>query len=144
MKVEVREGFPDVTVIINCPRESEEIRGIVTVLQSCDTRLSGTKGGHTYLIDRKDVLYFESVDKRCFLYTTDEVYETRLKLYEVEARLSELGFFRSAKSQIINIAKIASLCPDFDGRMEVRMENDERLIVSRQYARSLKERLGLR
>jgi len=55
-----------------------------------------------------------------------------------------MGFFRSSKSQILNIAKIETLCPDFGGRIEVTMENGYQLIVSRQYAKIFKKKVGLK
>ena len=144
MRVEVCEGFPDTVVIIQCPEITDEIQKLKTLLLGGGQKLSCTKNYKTQLVDERDVLYIESVDKQCFLYTTDEVYETNLKLYELEEMLSAAGFFRSAKSQIINIAKIQSLCPDFGGRIEVKMENGEKVIVSRQYAKQFKERIGLK
>ena len=110
----------------------------------CSQKLSCTRNYKTQLVDKRDVLYIESVDKQCFLYATDEIYETNMKLYELEEMLNAVGFFRSSKSQIINIAKIKSLYPDFGGKIEVEMENSEKVIVSRQYAKQLKERIGLR
>jgi len=123
---------------------TEDIRKLEFLLHSYAKKLSCTKGGVTYLIDTQDVLYFESVDKQSFLYTELEVYELPLKLYEIEEMLSDSGFIRNAKSQILNTHKIASLCPDFGSRIEVTMQGGERLIVSRQYAKSLKERLGIK
>ena len=114
------------------------------MLWGYDKKFSGVQNGQTHMIDKQEILYFESVDKRCFIYTANETYETSMKLYEIEEYMPETGFFRSSKSQIINIFKIASLCPDFGGRIEVIMENKEKLIVSRQYAKLLKERLGLK
>jgi DNA-binding LytR/AlgR family response regulator len=84
------------------------------------------------------------VDKRCFLYTADDVFETSLKLYEIEEVLADMGFFRNSKSQILNIAKIESLCPELGGRIEAIMENGYQLIVSRQYAKIFKEKVGLK
>lgn len=144
MNVIIREGCADTEIIINCPVETEEIRQTADMLRGDIQKLPGIKDGRTYLIDRREVMYVESVDKRCFIYTTDATYETPLKLYEIEARTAGLGFFRSAKSQIVNLTRIKSLRPDFGGRLEVVMETGERLIVSRQYAKSLKERMGLR
>ena len=144
IKIKIREGFPDIEIIINCPQVSDEVHKIKAILRSYDKKLSGERDGQTYMIERRDVLYFESVDKRCFIYTADDTYETSLKLYEIEEYMSEMGFFRSSKSQIINLLKITSLCPDFGGRIEVVMGNGEKLIVSRQYAKLLKERLGLK
>ena len=143
LKIEIQEGFDDVEVIIRCPEVTDEIRRMEDLLHGFKQRLSCDKNGVTYLIDKQEILYFESVDKRCFIYTADDVYETPMKLYEIEEMFTDAGFLRSAKSQIINIAKIKSLCPDFGGRIEVVMDNGERLIVSRQYAKLLKERLGL-
>lgn len=144
MKVEIHEGFPNIEVIINCPQESAETRKIVAMLQSCDEKLSGKKDGYTHRIDTQDILYFESVDKHCFFYTDTDIYETDMRLYEIEELLTNADFFRGSKSQIINLVKVSSLCPDFDGRIEVVMKNGEKLIVSRQYSKTLKERLGLK
>lgn len=144
MKIEIREGFPDVEIIINCPHITDEINKIAAMLQICEKRLPGVRDGKTYMFEKQDVFYIESVDKRCFIYTARDTFETHLNLYEIEENLNDMGFFKNSKSQIPNIAKIKSLCPDFGGRIEVTMETGEKLIVSRQYAKSLKERLGLR
>jgi len=144
VKIKIHEGFPETEVVINCPQDSEEVQRMVALLQGLDRKLSGLKDGALHVIDPADVFYFDTVDKRYFIYTEREVFETHLKLYEIEQMLPDALFFRSSKSQIINIAKVASLWPDIAGRLEVVMENDERVIVSRQYARALKERLGLR
>jgi len=143
VKIDIQEGFECVEVIIKCPEVTETINRMKYLLNNCDQKLSCTNDGKTYLINKHDVFYFESVDKRSFVYTATEVYETPLKLYELEELMSDIGFIRSSKSQILNIAKIKSLCPDFGGRVEVVMDNDESLIVSRRYAKLLKERLGL-
>lgn len=144
MKVTVNEGFPDTEVIINCPKKSDDILNMVALLQNHDKKLPGVKNGQTFLVDSRDVLFFDTVDKRNFIYTEDDIFDTSLRLYEIEEQLSGIGFIRCSKSMIINIAKIESLCPDFGGRMEVTMSNGERLIVSRQYTKLLKERLGLK
>jgi len=140
MRVEIEEGSPDEVVIIRCPRVTPEIEALATRLRG-DSRLPGTRDGVTHLIAPADVLYFESVDKRTFIYTADAVYETPLRLYEVEERTSDADFFRSSKAQIVNIAKITALVPDFGGRLVAYLPNDERLIISRHYAKQLKERL---
>lgn len=143
MKVQIQEGHSDIEVLIKCPEATEDIRRIESLLYGLEKRLACTKDGITSFIDRHDMLYFEAVDKRCYLYTADDVYEVPLKLYEAEELLADFGFIRSSKSQILNMAKIEYLCPDFGGRIEAGMCNGEKLIVSRQYAKILKERLGV-
>jgi len=141
--IEVHQGFPDVTVTIRCPQETAEIQRMVALLESLDRRITGVLDGETCVLATHDVLYAESVDKRCFLYTAAAVYETSLRLFELEDRYGDAGFFRASKSQIVNVGQISSLRPEFGSRLEVVMTNGERLIVSRQYAHMLKERLGL-
>lgn len=42
------------------------------------------------------MLYIDTVDKRTFLYATDNVYETILKLHELEGQLEDSDFFRAS------------------------------------------------
>jgi DNA-binding LytR/AlgR family response regulator len=144
MRALVREGFPELEVEIRCPEANEEVQRMTAVINSFGRNISGEKDGRTFQVNFSDVLYFETVDRKCFIYTDGTVYETALRLYEIENLAADTGFFRSSKSQIVNIAQISSLCPDFDGRLEVSLTNGEKLIVSRQYARTLKERIGLK
>lgn len=143
-QVAIQDGFPDVRVIIQCPAITPDIEALAARLLDDGVKIPGVTRGVTHLINRDEVLYFESVDKRSFIYTADAVYDTPLTLREVEERWGDAGFFRSSKSQIVNIAKIVSLCPDFGGRMDVFLINDEKLIISRHYAKQLKERLSLK
>ena len=107
-----------------------------------DKKLTGHKENRTYLLDVNQILYIDTVEKKTFLYTEQEVYETPLRLYELEERLESCDFFRASKSSIINFNQIESLKPEFGGTMQVMMSNGERLNVSRQYAKVIKEKLG--
>jgi len=141
INITINEGFPHVEIIINCPVKSDDVLKIETLIKSHDKNFIGVMDGRTHVIDKQNVLYFETVDRQCFVYTDNDVLESSLKLYEIE---EQIGFVRSSKSQVVNIRRIKSLYPDFGGRLEVEMENGEKLIVSRQYAKIIKERLGLK
>jgi DNA-binding LytR/AlgR family response regulator len=144
MEIKIEENHPSVEVLIKCPKVTDEVERMISALQGFGEKLSGVKDGKTYFVGAGDVFYFESVDKKCFIYTETDVYEIGYRLYELEERLTEKNFIRIAKAQIVNIAKVKSLCPDFGGRIEVVLINGEKLTVSRQYSKSFKERLGLR
>ena len=83
------------------------------------------------------------MDNKVFLYLEKEVYETKLKLYELEERFVGTDFLRVSKSVIMNLAKVKTLSPAFNGRFEATMKNGEKVIVSRQYVPVLKDKLGL-
>jgi DNA-binding LytR/AlgR family response regulator len=107
-----------------------------------DFKLTGVKNGQTHILDAHHILYIDTVDKRTFLYTESEEYETSLRLYELEERLAANDFFRAGKSLIVNFNKIKSMKSDIDGRIVVVLENNEKLIVSKQYTSYIKNKLG--
>ncbi len=145
MKIHINEvdDQEDIEIIINCGRLNEEIMRIITMLQVYDKKLTGIKDGQTFILDAVKIYYIDTVDKKTFLYTDLEVFETPLKLYELEEQLASVGFFRAGKSVLINFNEIKALKSDFNGRMLVTMNNNERLTVSRQYAITIKKKLGM-
>ena len=129
-------------VIIRCKEVNKEVKRLQDLLELFNKKLKGIKDQQIYILDVIQILYIDTVDKRTFLYTAGDVYESNLKLYELEDSLEASGFFRASKSIIINFSHINRIKPDFGGRLEVTMSNGEKLYVSRQYAINIKERLG--
>ena len=72
----------------------------------------------------------------------DSIKKSTKKLYEMEERLCESGFFRAGKSVLVQLRHVKSLKNDIDRRTRLTLENDEQIIVSRQYADELKKKLG--
>ena len=84
------------------------------------------------------------MERNTFVYTEEEVYESGLKLYEFEARLSERDFIRISKQGLLNLKKVKSLKADINRRIRVTLVNDEQIVVSRMYSDELRRKLGLR
>lgn len=145
MKITIDESpnNSEVEIIIKCKAVDDEIQRIMSMIKSSEAKILGIVDGATHFIEPENIFYFESVDKKTFMYTKSQVLETHLKLYEVEKKLTKHGFFRASKSTVINISKIKRLSPKFNGKLEALLENDERLIISRQYVTVIKEILGL-
>lgn len=146
MKITIHSGenIQETEIDIYCREMTAEMEKVVAILRMMDQKLTGTREGETYLLDPDHVLYIDTADKRTFIYTENRVYETNLRLYELEEQLSGVGFFRGGKSCIINLRHIESLRADLERRIQVTMDNGEKLLVSRQYAEELKRRLGVK
>lgn len=142
IKININKTHTQTEITINTPAITDELEKVIATLRTLDFKLTGTKDGQTHILDANQILYIDTVDKKTFLYTTSAVYETNLRLYELEENLSTSDFFRAGKSSIINFSKIKSLKSDIGGRLIVVMENNEKLIVSRQYADFIKTKLG--
>jgi len=145
MKITIDEqpSARDIEVTIVCRKTDKQVLDIVARLRMFDRKVTGSTNDGTHVISAEDVLYIESVDKRTFFYTADAVYETPLRLYEMEERLADCDFLRVAKGCVINFGKIASLRPDINGRILATMENGEQVVISRQYAPDVKHKLGM-
>lgn len=145
MKITIDEqpGMMGVDVTIACGKTDQQVLDIVARLRMFDRKVTGGSNGSTHIVSAEDVLYVESVDKHTFFYTEEAVYETPLRLYEMEDRLRECDFMRVAKGCVVNFQKIASLKPDVNGRIIATMTNGERIVISRQYAPAVKRKLGL-
>lgn len=131
-------------VIINCNELTSDIKKIISMIQILNKQVTGISDGETYLLDAQIILYVEVVDKKVFIYTSDKIYETNLKLYELEAQLADVGFFRMNKSTLVNLKHVSALKAEFDRRIIVTLNNGEKLIVSRQFAEGFKKRLGVK
>lgn len=145
MKITIVDIPPDEEeeIIVRCSRLDEDVVKLLHYLKEGNSKLHLYKGGKIHLISPKDIYYFESVDQKVFAYCGKDVFETKSRLYELEERLPAGDFFRASKAMVLNLNKIQSLAPSFDGRFEALLKNGERVIISRQYVAVLKERLGL-
>ena len=129
-------------VVIKCHQITDEIQNIISSIEN-EKRIIGYKRETAYPLNMNDIYYFEIVDQKAFLYCENEIYESKMKLYEFEKETEGTSFFRASKSLIINADKIDAIKPSLSGRFEVVLKNKEKLIVSRQYVRVLKHMIGL-
>ena len=143
VSVEERPGLDQPEVIVRCPRLDEKTARLIELLRLSDARLTGEKDGETCILDGAEVLYIDTVDRGTFLYTAEGVYQTRLRLYELEEQLAGRDFVRVGKSAIVNFAQVRSLRPDFGGRLRLTLSNGEVVMANRQYVPAIKAKLGL-
>lgn len=135
----------ETVVTIECRKADSDILRLISAIKNFDNsqKIVCTANGETYFIDCGEILYFESVDRNTFCYTESKVYETPLKLYEIEEMYEGCDFIRSTKSTVININRIKSVRPEFGGKITATMENGEKMFISRQYVPVFKQKLGI-
>lgn len=130
-------------IVINCYEINDEVLKIVEKLKKSETVLLGSKDSEMFQIELKDIYYIESVDNKTYICMQKNVFESKLKLYEVEALTQNTKLFRCSKAMILNLAKIRSVSPSVNGRFEAKLLNGESVIISRQYVPNLKKLLGM-
>lgn len=136
------EGEED-EIIVRCRHMDKQLLKLIYAIKAGRERITALQDGDYFQVAPDEIYYFEAVDSKVFLYLEKEVYETKLKLYELEEIFRNTDFFRASKSCIVNLSKVKRLSPAFNGRFEALMRNGERVIISRQYVPVLKQKLGL-
>ena len=144
INLDIDGKYDDTEVIIRAPHLNNDIERMVAMMRMIDMQIAVRKDNETYLLETEKILYIEAVDRKTFVYTNSENYESELKLYEIEQELVERDFLRISKNSIVNLRKIKSLKTDFNRKIRITLQNGEQIVVSRMYSDELRKKLGLR
>lgn len=144
MEIQIIEGsHGGLQVTIKCEKVNEEVLRLKSHINRFRGKLTAKRDHKTVFVELSEVLYFESVDNRTFLYTSDEVMEIKHRLYELEVMLPPEDFFRISKAQIVNINRVKTLAPGFNRTLFATMTNGEQVYISRKYAVDLRSALSI-
>ena len=141
--IEQSDQYTDAEIVIKCGMMDDRLESIIQHIRLHMFSVAGVKDGETKIFPLGDIFYFDSTDERTFLYLENDVYECSLKLYELEEQLEKANFVRISKSCIVNIMKLDSVRPLLNSRYEVKLENGEKLIISRHYQPGFKRKFGI-
>ena len=130
-------------LILKVKSLDDDLLRLINSLQVKNAFLWVNKDEQLHKVRLKDVYYFEAVEKKVFLYTKDEVFEIKEKLYQLEEKYKDTQYIRVSKSVILNIEKIELISPTFNGLLIVKLKNNEKISISRNYVRNLKNQLGM-
>ena len=144
ISININENISDTVIVINSRSLTPEIEKIIATLRILDQQMMVVKNDESYILDVVKIVYIESVDRKTFVYTENDCFESKLKLYEIEEMLCHGDFLRISKACLVNLKYIRSLKSELDRKIRLTLENGEQIIVSRQYADELKHRLGVK
>lgn len=145
MKLSIKEdkSLSDIEVSILCPKVDNRVHRIIETVEIENMKLAGMSEGYLCVVGINEVLYAETVDSSTFLYTPDKVLESGLSLIELESYLEGTEFIRATRQMLINLAHVKGLRPYLNARLELMLDNGERVIASRQFSPAIKKRIGL-
>lgn len=128
-------------LILRYQKPNQEIEYIMNFMNFPEKKLIGFRDGSQVVIDIKQILYIESVDRKTFVYLEDDIVRVEYTLTQLERMLNSVRFFRCSKSMIINIDKVKVLDSLASNRIDATMCNGEHIIISRTYASDFRRRL---
>lgn len=141
--INIDEKIQETEIKISCNQLTCEVENLIATLRMLNQQMLVSKENENFLLDVNEISYIEAVDRKTFVYTEDDIYESKLKLYEMEEKLCQSGFIRISKSCLVRLKYIKSIKNDVERKLRLTMKNGEQIIVSRQYAEEIKKRLGV-
>jgi DNA-binding LytR/AlgR family response regulator len=143
IRIEVDDKFEE-EIIIRCNQVNEKIYQIQKVISEIalkPQRFVFYKEDTEYYLTLEEILFFETEENSISVHTSDNVYQTKYKLYELEELLP--GYFmRISKSAILNVNRIYSITRNLTASSVVQFQNTHKQVyVSRYYYKLLKQKL---
>ena len=143
IKLETVSDMGETEVVIRCRELDEETERLLSTIRLFANTIIGKKDNKTFILKPEDICYFDTQDNKVLLITEEAVYETPLKMYEIEEKFKNTGFLRVSRYSIINLRKVSYLEPLFNGRMVAVMKNGDKVVITRLYIQALKNTLGM-
>ena len=85
--IQVDENAADLEISVTCRQLTSDVEKILATLRMMNHQLLARKDDEIHLLDIAQIIYIESVDRKCFIYTSEEVYQSDFRLYELEQQL---------------------------------------------------------
>ncbi len=140
LRVEISSGEEE--ILIRCKSIDDKIlrlQSTVSMLYGGTSELSFLLGDTEYFIDVHDILFFETQDKKVSVHTSDGMYYTDRKLYELMTLLPDF-FVRISKSCIVNVFKISSIDKNITGSSTAHFKGCPKVAyISRMYYNDLRK-----
>jgi DNA-binding LytR/AlgR family response regulator len=111
----------------------QETEHIIKLIDSYNKTLTGRNEEEIKLINPNDIFYCEIVERKCFAYLKETVWQLDASLQMILNQFGEIGFVRISKSMIVNIYKIDRLKSDISMRVNILLANKETVILNRTY-----------
>ncbi len=147
MKVTFESVFDKETeVIIRGEIGSPDVDALLEFIKSKNAgatkKLVLYKEDEQFLIDPGEVVYVEVADNKVKVYTNDESFDSKKKLYELKEMLCTEPFAQINKGTLVNIDYVKSVQAEFSGNYTLRLKNrKEILTISRKYFKEFKNQL---
>ncbi len=124
-------------------KDWEKILNIIQKKEETIKRFSVRAGERMFIVQDKEIIYFEAQDKCTFLHTSRDSHIIPFTLRELEERLDRGLFIRVHRSAIVNIDYIESIHRWFAGKLKLKMKNGKEVMVSQGYAGVFKKKIHL-
>ena len=106
-------------------------------------RIASRLGDRIHLVELDRVTHFVAEDKLTYAVTADRRFVVDPSIAALEERYASAGFFRIHRATLVRLSAIAELVSTTDGTRIRLADGKTELVVARERARALKDKLGV-
>lgn len=132
----------EIEVVIKYHEMDSNVKCLIQRFKSCNYTVYGDENGRQYKVNIYDIYYIESVDKKTFIYTKNQVFRSEFTLNHFLEKLADYDFVQVSKSCVLNLEKLQNIKRLVNSRMEATLINNEKITVSRTYLSEIKKALN--
>lgn len=146
MKIEIKvdEKCAESQIIIMTNKMTDEINEIVKrITEQLPFVLTGFQNSEATVLEPDKIIRIYAATQKVYAVTDNGEYTIRLRIYEIEERLYQLGFVRISSSEIINLKKVKGFDLSLTGTICINFRNGSTTYVSRRYVAKIKQVLGI-
>lgn len=146
IRVQIDETIEEDEIIIRSRELNADVQRMleqIQLLQQSTLRhMIGTNEDRQYVLDVKEISYFETQGDYVFAVQGKKQYRLCFRLYELEQQLPLDRFMRVSKSVILNIGNIAHIEPTLGTPFLAKLRNGaDSVYISRQYIKALRNKI---
>lgn len=144
VEINLEPGRNEPKVIIITGEITTAIADLARRLTAGELRfLPGWRDGEVFLLDPKQIRRIWAEGQSVLARTENATLSLKLRLYELEDRLSGSSFLRVSHGEIVNFDHVKSLDFSMAGALSLRLDNGDAVFVSRRYITKIKSYLGI-
>lgn len=138
LRLHQMQEVKETEIDISYSNMTKRLSKMVAYIHQYEYTVEANLNSKTFSIPLDEILYFDTADRKTFLYTSNQVYECKKALIAVENELSNTTVIRINKGTLLNVAALINVKPYPNHRLLAELSNGEHLIISRKYISILK------
>lgn len=146
VRIEIDDNMSEDEIVIRCAQPDERVLKMKRAAESAegDPEIAFFKDAVQFYPPLDSILFFETGEHNLNAHTSDDVFQVKMKLFELEEILPR-KFVRVSKSAIVNVKHIYSVERNITSASLISFAGTHKqLYASRSYYKLLKLRLGER
>lgn len=144
IKVDIDKGCKVLEVLIRNNEMNQQVNDIIKKLsENAPEVIAGIKDDKVKILNDSEIIRIYAQSSRVYAITKTDEYLLKLRLYELEERLSQSKFVRISHSEIINLNEVLNFDLSFTGTIQVKLSDSSMTYVSRRYVSKIKKTLGI-